>query len=34
MPRGYVNVDAKKFLENPDDYGFEGEWIEKEVESG
>jgi len=33
MPRGFVHVSAKKFLENPEKYGYEGEWIEKEVES-
>jgi len=33
MPKGYVTVSAEKFLEHPDRYGFEGEWIEREVES-
>lgn len=34
MPKGYVTVEASKFLENPEKYGSEGYWIEKEVESG
>lgn len=33
MPKGYVSVSAEKFLEEPEDYGFEGEWIERDVES-
>lgn len=33
VPKGYVDVSAEKFLENPEKYGFEGEWIEKEIES-
>jgi hypothetical protein len=32
MPKGFVHVSAKKFLENPEKYGLEGEWIEKEIE--
>ncbi len=34
MPKGYVTVDAKKFLENPEDYSSEGAWLVKEIESG
>ena len=34
VPKGYVNVDAKKFLEKPEDYGSEGVWIDREVVSG
>lgn len=33
MPKGYVDVSAEHFLENPEKYGFEGEWIDREVES-
>ena len=33
MPKGYVSVDAKKFVDKPEDYGTEGIWIDKEVES-
>jgi len=33
MPKGFVSVSAEKFLENPEKYGLEGEWIEREVES-
>jgi hypothetical protein len=34
IPKGYVKVDAEKFLENPEDYSSEGVWIKKEIESG
>ena len=34
VPKGYVKVDAEKFLENPEDYSSEGVWIKKEIESG
>jgi len=33
MPKGFVDVSAEKFLEHPERYGLEGEWIEREVES-
>lgn len=33
MPKGYVTVEAKKFVDKPEDYGTEGIWIDKEVES-
>ena len=33
MPKGFVTVSARKFVENPEKYGLEGEWIEREVES-
>ena len=33
MPKGFVDVSAEKFLEDPEEYGFEGEWVEREVES-
>ena len=32
-PKGYVDVSAEKFLKNPYNYGYDGEWIEKEIES-
>ena len=34
VPKGYVRVSADKFVEKPYDYGFDGVWIEKDVESG
>jgi hypothetical protein len=33
MPRGYVDVEAREFTEHPGDYGDEGYWIEKRIES-
>lgn len=33
MPKGFVDVSAVKFLEHPERYGFEGEWVEREVVS-
>ena len=33
MPRGYVEVDARDFIENPEKFGVEGEWIWREVVS-
>ena len=33
MPKGYVSVSAKQFLENPEKYGHYGSWIERDVES-
>lgn len=33
MPKGYLRVSAEKFLENPEDYSVEGEWVEREIES-
>lgn len=33
MPKGFVTVSAEKFVESPEKYGFEGEWIEKEIQS-
>jgi hypothetical protein len=32
-PKGYVTVSAKQFLEHPERYGWEGEWIDREIES-
>jgi len=33
MPRDYIEVPAKEFLEKPEEYGVRGEWVEREVES-
>jgi len=33
MPKGFVDVSVEKFLEHPERYGTEGEWVEREVES-
>lgn len=33
MPKGFVDVSAEKFVKHPERYGFEGGWIEREVES-
>jgi hypothetical protein len=33
MPKGFQTVSAEKFLEHPETYGLEGEWIDREVES-
>lgn len=33
MPKGYVDVSAEEFLKDPESYGYEGEWIEREVDS-
>jgi hypothetical protein len=33
MPKGFVDVSAEEFLKHPEDYGYEGEWIDREVES-
>jgi hypothetical protein len=33
MPKGFVDVSARKFVEHPEEYGFEGSWIDREVES-
>jgi len=32
MPKGFITVDAEEFLEHPEEYGLEGEWVEREVE--
>jgi hypothetical protein len=34
VPKGFVDVAAEKFLTHPEKYGYEGYWIEREVESG
>jgi hypothetical protein len=33
VPKGFINISVEKFLKNPEKYGFEGEWIEREIES-
>ena len=33
MPKDFIDVSAEKFLEHPERYGYEGEWIEREVVS-
>jgi len=33
MPKGFVDVSAEKFLKQPEEYGYEGEWIEREIKS-
>ena len=33
VPKGFVTVSAEKFVEQPEQYGFPGEWIDREVES-
>lgn len=33
LPKGYIHVPAQTFLEKPEKYGVEGEWIEREIES-
>lgn len=33
VPKGYVDVSAEEFLKDPEKYGSEGEWIEREIKS-
>lgn len=33
VPKDFVTVSAEKFVRHPERYGFEGEWIEKGIES-
>jgi hypothetical protein len=33
VPKGFVTVSAEKFVDQPEEYGLVGEWIEKEIES-
>ena len=33
VPKGYIIVSAEKFLSRPMKYGYEGKWIDREVES-
>jgi hypothetical protein len=34
VPKGYVDVSAKKFLKHPEKYSYEGIWIDRKIESG
>jgi len=34
VPKRFVDVRADKFLKNPEKYGQEGSWIDREIESG
>ena len=34
VPKGHVDVSAREFLRNPEEYSYEGVWIDKEIESG
>ena len=33
VPKGFVDVSAERFLKDPEKYGFEGLWIDREIES-
>jgi hypothetical protein len=33
IPKGFVDVSAKDFVEKPEDYGFKGQWVDWEVAS-
>jgi uncharacterized 2Fe-2S/4Fe-4S cluster protein (DUF4445 family) len=33
MPKGYVDISAEEFLRHPEEYGYEGSWIDREIES-
>jgi hypothetical protein len=33
VPKGYVDVPAEMFIEHPERYGVEGEWIDRDIES-
>jgi hypothetical protein len=33
MPKDFVTVSAEEFLQEPYEYGFEGKWIERKIES-
>ena len=34
VPKGYIDVSAEEFLENPEKYSYEGVWVDREIESG
>ena len=34
VPKGFVDVSAKKFLSDPMKYGYEGFWLDREIISG
>ena len=33
MPKGFIDVPAEEFIQDPEEYGFEGQWIDFDVES-
>ena len=33
VPKGYIVVEALDFLNDPEEYGWPGEWIDREIES-
>jgi hypothetical protein len=33
VPKRFVNVSAEKFVEHPEHYGYQGKWIERQIES-
>ena len=33
VPKGYVDVSAEQFLKEPEKYGVEGRWIDRDIES-
>jgi hypothetical protein len=33
IPKGYIKTSAQKFLENPEKFAYEGDWVEWEIES-
>ena len=33
MPKGFVDVSAEEFLKHSEDYGYEGSWIDRDIES-
>lgn len=33
VPKGFVTVSAEEFLKQPEEYGSEGEWVERTIKS-
>ena len=33
VPKGFIEVSVEQFLEQPEKFSFEGEWIETQIES-
>jgi len=33
VPKGFIDVSAERFLKEPEEYGFEGSWIDRDIES-
>jgi hypothetical protein len=33
VPKGYIRVQAKQFTKNPNKYGYEGIWIDQQINS-